>query len=386
MESNLTKNVSQFMAVGNIKVTSKTFRINQKVSAKWNVSSMALNMTCGDSTFRTFIRGGYNPLDDKVMYAPYGGLLWKMKDGKPDYTDKKFSIKRSESTNEEVLNTIAPSCKLKVKIGEDEKEFVTVYDMIGYLESLEADIFKDRVFRVYGNISYEFTKDGELVENYNPTIITEVYNTTKPVVEYRQSVLVSQSSFSSDNSDTIRVKGFVPEYVMSKGDIEIRSTIALPFEFLIDKKEIPMYGVYLEKFFQSEKGKFSEVSIKYRVNKVGDVRELTFEDINTEDNKDSIELYRMLGKTDEEILEEFSKASRRIVASTSEKTVKYFTGIYTKPVYSENNMKMVFDFTPNKYKESDLYFVEDFHTKKTKAVESKDSSDDMGDLKKLLGL
>lgn len=388
MESNLTKNVSQFMAVGKIKITSKTFKIDQKVSAKWKMSFMNLYMDCGEKKFRTQIRGGYNPLEDKVMYAPYGGLLWEVKDGKVDYQNKKFSVKRTESNKQEILDRIAPSCKLKVKISE-EKEFISVYDMINYLESLDAEVFKEKLFRVYGNISYSFSKSGDLMENYDVSIITEVSPETEPTIQYRQSVLISPESVKTDNSDSIHVKGFVPEYISSKGDIEVRSIVALPFDFIISKEKTPNYQIYLDKFFTVDKNRMSEVTITYDVDKSGDVRELTFEDIDTAENQEYIELYRLLGKSDEEILSEFTKASKRIVASPTEKHIKYFVGIYTKPVYGEDKMKMIFDYTPNKYKESEVYFIGDFSTKTVKSKNKKqeeETEEDMDELKNLLGL
>lgn len=372
----LKRGIATFEALGFFESNGKT-KVNQSNSPKWKYSNMFFKLKCGSEDFGTSLIGGFNPSAPRdIEYSEFGGKLHPVveKNGKPT-VDWKGSCKvvwdKRFDTNE--LEKIANMDKIKVELTKgDRKEFLTNYDLINYLSENLVD---EQSLKVYGNIIYNY-KDGKLEENY---AITQIYGAQiseeyPAYCSYKQTLLVNSESIQPTVDNIILVKSFAPTYINKNGNDYINSIIAVPFEFNIDTKLTPKYQIYLDKFFKTEPKKFSEIVVEYGVKKYGDVKEITLEDIMSTENKDTIETDLLLGMSEEEVLAKYVGVSRKVIASGDMKFLKVFKDICRSSESVDGKIIVKHQFVANKYKESEVFFAEDFAGKKketTKKVESK---------------
>lgn len=356
----LSKKTATFEALGTF---DGKFKLNQSNSPKWKYSTMFFKLKCGDNDLVVNLVGGFNPSTSRdIEYSEFGGKLHPIveKNGKPTIDWKgSCRVKWDERFDTTQLEKIANTDKIKVELVKGErKEFLTNYDLINYLSD---NLTEGQALKVYGNISYTYEK-GEPRENLQ---ITQIYGSQiseeyPTYCSYRQAIIVNSESIQPVADGIITVKAFTPTYINRNGDDYINSVIAVPFEFHMDTKLTPKYQIYFDKFFKTEPKKFSEVEIVYTVQKYGDVKEITLDDIMTAENKDTIKTDLLLGMSEEEVLAKYVGVSRRVIASGESKYLKVFKDICRSSENVDGKLVIKHQYELNKHKETDVYFAEDF--------------------------
>jgi len=358
----LKKGIATFEALGIFEANGKT-KIDQTNKPTWKYSNMFFKLKCGDENISTSLIGGFNPLAPRdIEYSEFGGKLHPIveKNGRATIDWRgSCAIKWEKRFEKSELEKVAAIDKIRVEIVKGEREeFLTNYDLINYL----AENLQDKqALKIYGNINYEY-KDGKLEENY---LITQIYGAEiseeyPAFCKFRQTVLIDSNSVQPVENGIIPIQGFTPQYINHNGEDYINSVIAVPFEFNFDTESLPKYQIYLDKFFKVEPKKFSEIVIEYGVKKYGDIKQITLEDIMTDENKDVIETDLLFGMSEEEVLEKYVGSNRRAVASGDVKYLKVFRDIGRTSEKIEEKVVLKHQFAANKYKESEVFFVEDF--------------------------
>ena len=365
--ADLKKSTNTFEAVGVFKESKKTKR-NIESSDRWKYSNMCFILECGESSLITYVLGGYNPSDTPNLeynFSSTGKIKGYKEEGgrkKIDFQNN-LSIAWEDRNDKKILEQVSTLDKIKVEIIKGQRvEFLTNYDLIEYLcENLKTDT----ELKVYGNINYEYY-NGNLKENF---IITQIYateisdkNPTKLQVE--QTVLFNKDSVGGLQEDgLIPVTAYTPQYIYKNGDDFVNSIIAVPFEFFVDTNTFKKSQMLIDKFFQAEDKKLTELRIIYTHFQTGNTKELTLDDIINDDNRDAIEL-DLAFHSEEEVLELYIGANRRAIVDGDVKTLKIFSNIARSVSKDGDKVTVKHLHKPNEYKIGQIYFIEDFEGKR----------------------
>ena len=154
----LKKGRSKFTVVGTPKISKYTYNLDRTYDSGWTENSMSLNMDCGNgNVVAVDLKGGYFPNKESLIRVhgfTKDGETGKIKE---DY-DNKFTIDWDDRFDEDILETVAESCFIKVAIETDKnnelyvQKFLSAYDAVLYIQE---HLTEDMVLDIRGNLKYK---------------------------------------------------------------------------------------------------------------------------------------------------------------------------------------------------------------------------------------
>ena len=351
----LKKGKASFNLIGRVKVTDKTFNLDNSYDSGWTDNSMYVGVDCGaGNVIYAEMRSGFFPDKDNVIRA-------YSKDEKDDAgKSKSVEIAWEDRLDESLYDSISDSSFLTVGVEKDVKEktvykkFLTAYDAVDYLnEHLEDGM----IVNVKGTLGYsEYEENVSTKKDITSIVLSKVEDEKDFKATFSQTILVDSKSIGKKNEEknTIELSAYVIDYVgkpkIDGEKIEVKQNVTFPklFEVAInDNPEIT--AKMLQKFFKPKKGKVAEITVTGNLVEGGSTVAITEDDI-PDDIKELIEMG--LYSTEE--------AEKKIAVGNNGNREKRM--IILKPdityVGKDENRKPTVAFEDAKYDEDDLYFYE----------------------------
>lgn len=351
----LKKGKASFNLIGRVKVTDKTFNLDNSYDSGWTDNSMYVGVDCGGgNVIYAEMRSGFFPDKDNVIRA-------YSKDEKDDEgKSKSVEIAWEDRLDESLYDSISDSSFLTVGVEKDVKEktvykkFLTAYDAVDYLnEHLEDGM----IVNVKGTLGYsEYEENVSTKKDITSIVLSKVEDEKDFKATFSQTILVDSKSIGKKNEEknTIELSAYVVDYVgkpkIDGEKIEVRKNVVFPKTFEVAINENPeITAKMLQKFFKPKKGKVAEITVTGNLVEGGSTVVITEDDI-PDDIKELIEM----GLYSEE------EAEKKIAVGNNENREKRM--IILKPdityVGKDENRKPTVAFEDAKYDEDDLYFYE----------------------------
>lgn len=351
----LKKGKASFNLIGRVKVTDKTFNLDNSYDSGWTDNSMYVGVDCGGgNVIYAEMRSGFFPDKDNVIRA-------YSKDEKDDAgKSKSVEIAWEDRLDESLYDSISDSSFLTVGVEKDVKEktvykkFLTAYDAVDYLnEHLEDGM----IVNVKGTLGYsEYEENISTKKDITSIVLSKVEDEKDFKATFSQTILVDSKSIGKKNEEknTIELAAYVVDYVgkpkIDGEKIEVRKNVVFPKSFEVAVNENPeITAKMLQKFFKSKKGKVAEITVIGNLVEGGSTVAITEDDI-PDDIKELIEM----GLYSEE------EAEKKIAVGNNGNREKRM--IILKPdityVGKDENRKPTVAFEDAKYDEDDLYFYE----------------------------
>lgn len=351
----LKKGKALFNLIGRVKVTDKTFNLDNTYDSGWTDNSMYVGVDCGGgNVIYAEMRSGFFPDKDNVIRA-------YSKDEKDDAgKSKSVEIAWEDRLDESLYDSISDSSFLTVGVEKDVKEktvykkFLTAYDAVDYLnEHLEDGM----IVNVKGTFGYsEYEENVSTKKDITSIVLSKVEDEKDFKATFSQTILVDSKSIGKKNEEknTIELSAYVVDYVgkpkIDGEKIEVRKNVVFPKLFEIAINENPdITAKMLQKFFKPKKGKVAEITVTGNLVEGGSTVVITEDDI-PDDIKELIEM----GLYSEE------EAEKKMAVGNNGNREKRM--IVLKPdityVGKDENRKPTVAFEDAKYDEDDLYFYE----------------------------
>lgn len=350
----LKKGKATFNLIGRVKVTDKTFNLDNSYDSGWTDNSMYVGVDCGNgNTVYAEMRSGFFPDKDNVIRA-------YSKDEKDDTgKSKSVEIAWEDRLDESLYDSISDSSFLTVGVEKDVKDktvykkFLTAYDAVEYLnEHLEDGM----IVNVKGTIGYsEYEGNVSTKKEITSIVLSKIDDEADFKATFSQTILVDSKSIGKKNDDkgTIELAAYVVDYVgkpkIDGEKIEVKKNVAYPKTFEIAINENPeITAKMLQRFFKPKKGKITEITVTGNLVEGGSTVNITEDDI-PDDIKELIEM----GLYSEE------EAEKKIAVGNGNRERRM---IIVKPdityVGTGDDRKPTVAFEDGKYDEDDLYFYE----------------------------
>lgn len=351
----LKKGKASFNLIGRVKVTDKTFNLDNSYDSGWTDNSMYVGVDCGGgNVIYAEMRSGFFPDKDNVIRA-------YSKDEKDDEgKSKSVEIAWEDRLDESLYDSISDSSFLTVGVEKDVKEktvykkFLTAYDAVDYLnEHLEDGM----IVNVKGTLGYsEYEENVSTKKDITSIVLSKVEDEKDFKATFSQTILVDSKSIGKKNEEknTIELSAYVVDYVgkpkIDGEKIVVRQNVTFPKTFEVAINENPeITAKMLQKFFKPKKGKVAEITVTGNLVEGGSTVVITEDDI-PDDIKELIEM----GLYSEE------EAEKKIAVGNNGNREKRM--IILKPdityVGKDENRKPTVAFEDGKYDEDDLYFYE----------------------------
>lgn len=351
----LKKGKASFNLIGRVKVTDKTFNLDNSYDSGWTDNSMYVGVDCGGgNVIYAEMRSGFFPDKDNVIRA-------YSKDEKDDAgKSKSVEIAWEDRLDESLYDSISDSSFLTVGVEKDVKEktvykkFLTAYDAVDYLnEHLEDGM----IVNVKGTLGYsEYEENVSTKKDITSIVLSKVEDEKDFKATFSQTILVDSKSIGKKNEEknTIELSAYVVDYVgkpkIDGEKIGVRQNVTFPKSFEVAINENPeITAKMLQKFFKPKKGKVAEITVTGNLVEGGSTVAITEDDI-PDDIKELIEM----GLYSEE------EAEKKIAVGNNGNREKRM--IILKPdityVGRDENRKPTVAFEDAKYDEDDLYFYE----------------------------
>lgn len=351
----LKKGKASFNLIGRVKVTDKTFNLDNSYDSGWTDNSMYVGVDCGGgNVIYAEMRSGFFPDKDNVIRA-------YSKDEKDDEgKSKSVEIAWEDRLDESLYDSISDSSFLTVGVEKDVKEktvykkFLTAYDAVDYLnEHLEDGM----IVNVKGTLGYsEYEENVSTKKDITSIVLSKVEDEKDFKATFSQTILVDSKSIGKKNEEknTIELSAYVVDYVgkpkIDGEKIVVRQNVTFPKLFEVAINENPeITAKMLQKFFKPKKGKVAEITVTGNLVEGGSTVVITEDDI-PDDIKELIEM----GLYSEE------EAEKKIAVGNNGNREKRM--IILKPdityVGKDENRKPTVAFEDAKYDEDDLYFYE----------------------------
>ena len=351
----LKKGKASFNLIGRVKVTDKTFNLDNSYDSGWTDNSMYVGVDCGGgNVIYAEMRSGFFPDKDNVIRA-------YSKDEKDDEgKSKSVEIAWEDRLDESLYDSISDSSFLTVGVEKDVKEktvykkFLTAYDAVDYLnEHLEDGM----IVNVKGTLGYsEYEENVSTKKDITSIVLSKVEDEKDFKATFSQTILVDSKSIGKKNEEknTIELSAYVVDYVgkpkIDGEKIVVRQNVTFPKTFEVAINENPeITAKMLQKFFKPKKGKVAEITVTGNLVEGGSTVIITEDDI-PDDIKELIEM----GLYSEE------EAEKKIAVGNNGNREKRM--IILKPdityVGKDENRKPTVAFEDAKYDEDDLYFYE----------------------------
>lgn len=350
----LKKGKAVFNLIGRVKVTDKTFNLDNSYDSGWTDNSMYVGVDCGNgNTVYAEMRSGFFPDKDNVIRA-------YSKDEKDD-AGKSTSVEIAweDRLDESLYDSISDSSFLTVGVEKDVKDktvykkFLTAYDAVEYLnEHLEDGM----IVNVKGTIGYsEYEGDVSTKKEITSIVLSKIDDEADFKATFSQTILVDSKSIGKKNDDkgTMELAAYVVDYVgkpkIDGEKIEVKKNVTYPKTFEVAINENPeITAKMLQKFFKPKKGKITEITVTGNLVEGGSTVNITEDDI-PDDIKELIEM----GLYSEE------EAEKKIAVGNGNRERRM---IIVKPdityVGTGDDRKPTVAFEDGKYDEDDLYFYE----------------------------
>lgn len=351
----LKKGKASFNLIGRVKVTDKTFNLDNSYDSGWTDNSMYVGVDCGGSNvIYAEMRSGFFPDKDNVIRA-------YSKDEKDDAgKSKSVEIAWEDRLDESLYDSISESSFLTVGVEKDIKEktvykkFLTAYDAVDYLnEHLEDGM----IVNVKGTLGYsEYEENVSIKKDITSIVLSKVEDEKDFKATFSQTILVDSKSIGRKNEEknTIELAAYVVDYVgkpkIDGEKIEVKKNVTFPKLFEVAINENPeITAKMLQKFFKPKKGKVTEITVIGNLVEGGSTVAITEDDI-PDDIKELIEMG----------LYSAEEAEKKIAVGNNGNREKRM--IVLKPdityVGKDENRKPTVAFEDAKYDEDDLYFYE----------------------------
>lgn len=376
----LKKGKATFNLIGRVKITDRTFNLDNSYDSGWTDSSMYVGVDCGNgNVVYAEMRSGFFPDKDNIIRA-------YSKDEKDDAgKSKSVEIAWEDRLDESLHGNISDSSFLTVGVEKDVKgktvykKFLAAYDAVEYLnEHLEdgmivnvkgtigyneyegnVSVKKDITSIVLSKVEEEYEKIHEnevkkAKEDNNPDFeFTELEDFFKAV--FSQTVLVDSKSIGKKIEDrgTMELSAYVVDYVgkpkIDGEKVEVKKNVTFPKTFEVAINENPeITAKMLQRFFKPKKGKITEITVTGNLVEGGSVVNITEDDI-----PDDIKELIKMGLYSEE------EAEKKCAVGNGNRERRM---IIVKPdityVGDGDNRKPTVAFEDGKYDEDDLYFYE----------------------------
>ena len=352
----LKKGVSQFNIVGKAKVNDNTFTLDtESQTSDYIYSRASIGVDTGNGVVFSSLMGGYFATKDNVVYV-HGTK--KDDDGRTvaDY-DNRFTIDWDDRFDDDILETVADDCFIKVGIEKDNKgktyvkKFLSAYDAIEYLSEHLTD---GTVVNISGNIQYQYYNDSVSVQKNIKTIYLSTKEEKDFKSEFRQTILLDTDSIDKFDKEknTYPINCYVVDYVGKIDGTEIKQNVVMPktmYFDVLDENNPDKTKKLLDKYFKpSKKNKILEIGVIGTFAEGGVISTATLDDLD-DDIKDMLELGML---TEEEALAKYTNGNveRRMV-------IKQFI---TRNEGDAENKKLVIMRDEDKYTADDFVFVSQF--------------------------
>lgn len=350
----LKKGKATFNLIGRVKVTDKTFNLDNSYDSGWTDNSMYVGVDCGNgNTVYAEMRSGFFPDKDNVIRA-------YSKDEKDDAgKSKSVEIAWEDRLDESLYDSISDSSFLTVGVEKDVKDktvykkFLTAYDAVEYLnEHLEDGM----IVNVKGTIGYsEYEGNVSTKKEITSIVLSKIDDEADFKATFSQTILVDSKSIGKKNDDkgTMELAAYVVDYVgkpkINGEKIEVKKNVTYPKTFEVAINENPeITAKMLQRFFKPKKGKITEITVTGNLVEGGSTVNITEDDI-PDDIKELIEM----GLYSEE------EAEKKIAVGNGNRERRM---IIVKPdiiyVGTGDDRKPTVAFEDGKYDEDDLYFYE----------------------------
>ena len=350
----LKKGKAAFNLIGRVKVTDKTFNLDNSYDSGWTDNSMYVGVDCGNgNTVYAEMRSGLFPDKDNVIRA-------YSKDEKDDAgKSKSVEIAWEDRLDESLYDSISDSSFLTVGVEKDVKDktvykkFLTAYDAVEYLnEHLEDGM----IVNVKGTIGYsEYEGNVSTKKEITSIVLSKIDDEADFKATFSQTILVDSKSIGKKNDDkgTMELAAYVVDYVgkpkIDGEKIEVKKNVTYPKTFEVAINENPeITDKMLQRFFKPKKGKITEITVTGNLVEGGSTVNITEDDI-PDDIKELIEM----GLYSEE------EAEKKIAVGNGNRERRM---IIVKPdiiyVGTGDDRKPTVAFEDGKYDEDDLYFYE----------------------------
>lgn len=350
----LKKGKAAFNLIGRVKVTDKTFNLDNSYDSGWTDNSMYVGVDCGNgNTVYAEMRSGFFPDKDNVIRA-------YSKDEKDDAgKSKSVEIAWEDRLDESLYDSISDSSFLTVGVEKDVKDktvykkFLTAYDAVEYLnEHLEDGM----IVNVKGTIGYsEYEGNVSTKKEITSIVLSKIDDEADFKATFSQTILVDSKSIGKKNDDkgTMELVAYVVDYVgkpkIDGEKIEVKKNVTYPKTFEVAINENPEITTkMLQRFFKPKKGKITEIAVTGNLVEGGSTVNITEDDI-PDDIKELIEM----GLYSEE------EAEKKIAVGNGNRERRM---IIVKPdiiyVGTGDDRKPTVAFEDGKYDEDDLYFYE----------------------------
>lgn len=350
----LKKGKAAFNLIGRVKVTDKTFNLDNSYDSGWTDNSMYVGVDCGNgNTVYAEMKSGFFPDKDNVIRA-------YSKDEKDDAgKSKSVEIAWEDRLDESLYDSISDSSFLTVGVEKDVKgktvykKFLTAYDAVEYLnEHLEDGM----IVNVKGTIGYsEYEGNVSTKKEITSIVLSKIDDEADFKATFSQTILVDSKSIGKKNDDkgTMELTAYVVDYVgkpkIDGEKIEVKKNVTYPKTFEVAINENPeITAKMLQRFFKPKKGKITEITVTGNLVEGGSTVNITEDDI-PDDIKELIEM----GLYSEE------EAEKKIAVGNGNRERRM---IIVKPdityVGTGDDRKPTVAFEDGKYDEDDLYFYE----------------------------
>ena len=352
----LKKGKASFNLIGRVKVTDKTFNLDNNYDSGWTDNSMYVGVDCGNgNTVYAEMRSGfYSDPDKESIIRAYS------KDEKDDAgKSKSVEIAWEDRLDESLYDSISDSSFLTVGVEKDVKDktvykkFLTAYDAVEYLsEHLEDGM----IVNVKGTIGYnEYEGNVSTKKEITSIVLSKIDDEADFKATFSQTILVDSKSIGKKNDDkgTMELAAYVVDYVgkpkIDGEKIEVKKNVTYPKTFEVAINENPeITAKMLQRFFKPKKGKITEITVTGNLVEGGSTVNITEDDI-PDDIKELIEM----GLYSEE------EAEKKIAVGNGNRERRM---IIVKPdityVGTGDDRKPTVAFEDGKYDEGDLYFYE----------------------------
>lgn len=349
----LKKGKAAFTLIGKVKVTDKTFNLDNSYDSGWTDNQMYLGVDCGNGNMvYGEMRGGFFPDDDNILRG------FSKDDKDDDGKSKQVEIAWEDRFDEELLDTVADTSFITVGVEKDVKgktvykKFLSAYDAVEYLNDHLED---GMIVNVKGNIGYSEYEDNVTVKKEITSIVlSKVEDEADFKATFTQTILLDFDSIGKKDPEknTMALNAYVVDYVgkpkIDGKKVEIKKNVTYPKTFEVAINENPeITAKMLQKFFKvKKKGSINVLTVMGNLIEGAAIVNITDDDI-PEDIKELIEmgLYS----------EEEAKAKCAVGGNNRERRM-----VILKPdityVGQDDERKPTVAFEEGKYEDSDLYF------------------------------
>lgn len=370
----LKKGLAQFNLVGVVKINAFTFKIDQESkTSDWIYNNLNLGVDCGNgNVVYAEMSGGYGSERQNELFVH--GMKEDDNKKKVDDWDNQFKIVWEDREDEDILETVADSCFIKIGIEKkikDKKEsiytkkFLSGYDAIAYLQQHLED---GMIVNVKGDLQYSLYNDNVQTKKIIKSIfLSKADDISKYKATFTQTMLLDKDSLGKlDKEKAIYpISVRVIDYIKMYGNKEVKQNITFNkiFELEVDKVKPENTKKFIDKFIKVKKG-LNEVVFEGNIIEGQAIVTITDQDIP----EDIMELIEMGAYTREEAVGKIavggSREKRMIIKKPLIKMVG--EGEEKKPIIAKEE---------GKYKEEDVIFafmLEEDETEESEDVDSED--------------